>query len=499
MKTWMTHGFDKIIVDMPAPEKLDKEYALYLTKGGKGTCQIVVNNEADTKVSLKANLASGVECNVYSLDHSCKINDGHLHSDPLVPYDGQVMDVKAGISLPFLLDVKADNAGDESVTFDILDAEGKVIDTFTLNLHVWSFSLPREKAFATSAGINRGAIAGFDTDPEAHKAYYDLLLENNICGHSLPYDILDERADAYMSDPNVSSFVIGLWEAKNWTDEKITQYYNKVASNPEWLKKAMIYVIDEPSTEEALAKYHDICARFARLTPGIGVISPFYTNKQMGERMDQVDAMADCTTLWCPKLNLWDESESYTPFLDYTPEKSFGQRFKEFQKRGDTVWSYVCNNPITPYAQLFIDTDGLMHRLMIWQHYQREAAGFLYWGTCSWGPYHSAVGDPINPWENVYNGVGDGYGHLVAGEGFLTYPGAPVGLKEPMPSLRLKILRDALDDIELLLLAEKHLGKEWVMAKTYEATPTLTSYTTPERFVEIRKEIGDALEAVLAK
>ena len=140
-----------------------------------------------------------------------------------------------------------------------------------------------------------------------------------------------------------------------------------------------------------------------------------------------------------------------------------------------------------------------MHRLMIWQLYQRETAGFLYWGTCSWGPYHSTVGDPIDPWENVYNGVGDGYGHRVSGEGFLTYPGAPIGRKEPMASIRLKILRDALDDIELLLLAEKYLGKDWVMAKTYEATPTLTSYTTPERFIEIRKEIGDALEEELNK
>ena len=144
MKTWMTYGFDKIVADKAVPSDLKKEFALYLTKGGKGTCQIVVNNETDTKVSLKANLASGVECNVYSLDHSCKINDGHLHSDPLVPYDGQVMDVKAGISLPFLLDVKADNAGDESVTFDILDAEGKVIDTFTLNLHEEAQSSKRE-------------------------------------------------------------------------------------------------------------------------------------------------------------------------------------------------------------------------------------------------------------------------------------------------------------------------------------------------------------------
>ncbi len=221
------------------------------------------------------------------------------------------------------------------------------------------------------------------------------------------------------------------------------------------------------------------------------------TTPWLTERHGYDPTLADCTTLWCPKLNLWDESESYAPFLDYTPEKSFGQRFKEFQKRGDVVWSYVCNDPISPYAQMFIDTDGLMHRLMIWQHYQRDAAGFLYWGTCSWGPYRTE-GKTLNPWENVYNGVGDVYGNLLAGEGFLVYPGAPVGRKEPMASIRLKILRDALDDIELLLFAEKHLGKDWVMAKVDEATPTLTSYTTPERFVEIRKEIGDALEAALA-
>jgi hypothetical protein len=408
------------------------------------------------------------------------------------------MDVKGGISLPFLLDVKADNAGDTTVTFDVLDADGKVIETFSLNLHVWSFALPTEKAFATSVGINRWHIQRFDSSPESHKPYYDLLLENNICGHTMPYDILDERADAYMSDPNVTSFVIGLWELYGWSDEKILQYYNKVKSNPDWFKKAIIYVIDEPSTEEALTKYRAICKRFAELCPGIGVISPFYTNKQMGEKMDQVDAMAGCTTLWCPKLNLWNDDHSYTPFLDYTPEKSFGERFKDFQKRGDVVWSYVCNAPLSPYGQLFIDTDGLMHRLVIWQHFQRDLSGFLYWGTTSWG-YHG--NDGINPWETPYNGVngcnpGETAGP-VYGEGFLMYPGAAIGREGAIGSIRIKILRDALDDIELLSLASKVLGKEWVMAKVDEATPTLTTYTTHERFVEIRKEIGDAVEAAL--
>ena len=501
MKTWITYGFDKITVDMPAPEKLDKELALYLTKGGKESFQIVVNSDVDTAVSLKMNLASGVECKAYSLDHVHEIK-GHFYTDPAVPYAGEVMNVKAGISLPFLLDVKADNAGDTAITFDLLDAGGKVTETFTVNLHVWSFSLPTEKTFATSVGINRWHIQRFEPEADSHKSYYDLLLEDNICGHTIPYDLLDERADAYMSDPKVTSFVIGLWEAGGWDDERILKYYNKIKSNPVWLKKALFYVIDEPSTEEALEKYHDLCARFARLCPGIGVIAPFYTNNQSGVGRDQVDAMADCTILWCPKLCLWDECQSYTPFLDYTPEKSFGERFKDFQKRGDTVWGYVCNAPLTPYAQLFIDTEGLMQRLMMWQHYQRDITGFLYWGTTSWG-YHG--NDGVNPWDDAYNGVRgcnpgeEANAEPVYGEGFLLYPGAAIGRPGAIGSIRMKILRDALDDIELLVLAEKYLGKEWVMAKVDEATPDLVSYATKERFVEIRKEIGDAIEAAMAK
>lgn len=495
MKAWITHGFDKIVADMPAPEKLEKSITLFFTKGGKGGCHVVVNSDVDTKVSLKAVLPEGVKCKLYSEDHIHEIK-GHLYVDPIVPYDGEVLSVKAGISLPFYVDLEAESAGDHIASLVLCDAEGNVLETLNANIHVWNFALPTEKTFATSVGINRWHIQRFEPEEDSHKSYYDLLLEDNICGHTIPYDLLDERADAYMSDPKVTSFVIGLWEAGGWDDERILKYYNKIKSNPVWFKKALFYVIDEPSNEEALAKYKDLCARFARLCPGIGLIAPFYTNKKMGEKMDQVDAMAPSTVLWCPRLDLWDESHSYTPFLDYTPEKGFGERFKDFQKRGDTVWSYVCNDPISPYAQMFIDTDGLVHRLMIWQHFQRDLSGFLYWGTTSWG-YHG--NDGVNPWETAYNGVADGKGKPVYGEGFYMYPGAAIGRPGAIGSIRMKILRDALDDIELLSLAKKYLGREWVMEKVDEATPTLTTYTTPERFVEIRKEIGDALEAVLAK
>jgi hypothetical protein len=206
--------------------------------------------------------------------------------------------------------------------------------------------------------------------------------------------------------------------------------------------------------------------------------------------------------MWCPKLCLWDDSQSYDRFLDYKPEKTFAERMTEMQNEGDIMWSYVCNAPTAPYAQLFIDTDGVVHRLMMWQHYQRNIEGFLYWGSTAWG-YKTPDMDyykNIDPWKTSYNGVQDGNGNPVYGEGFLFYPGGlSLRMFEPISSIRMKILRDGIDDIEFFYLAEKVLGREWVMNYVNQATPDLTSYVSDSQFANIRIEMGNALEAALKK
>jgi hypothetical protein len=136
----------------------------------------------------------------------------------------------------------------------------------------------------------------------------------------------------------------------------------------------------------------------------------------------------------------------------------------------------------------------------MWQHYQKDCEGFLYWGTTSWG-YHG--NDGVNPWETPYNGVRgcnpgeEANAEPICGEGFLLYPGSAIGREGAIGSIRMKIIRDGLNDVELLSMAEKVFGKDWVMKKADEVSPTLTSYTTPENFIKVRKEIGDALEAAL--
>lgn len=481
MKAWMTYGFNKIVADMPAPSVLKKDFALCLTKGGNGNCQIVVNSDTDTCVTLKTVSCDGVKCEIFTADHILTIND-HQYTDPLIPYCGDAITVKEGLSLPFFLDFKAENAGDYTATFELTENGNKEI--FTVSIHVWSFALPENKSFATACGIGAGDIARYDQSEGIYKRYYDFLLEHGMSAYNLPYDILDPRADEYMSDPRVTSFVV-----PSDGDERVKAYAEKIKSNPVWLEKALFYSIDEPHSLELIETFKEKVTRLRDLAPEIPSIVPVYTNLQVGEGKDQFDEMAPYLDLWCPKLCLWDDCQSYTPFLDYTPEKSFETRINEVMDKGQKVWSYVCNDPITPYSQMYIDTDGLMQRLLAWQHYQRKIIGFLYWGVTCW------VKGEKTSWEEPFNGIGDGQGRPVYGCGYLVYPGNPIGYEGPIATQRLKILRDGLDDVELLSMAEKLFGREWIMVRVHEATPNLTAYTTYERFEEIRKEIGDAVES----
>jgi len=509
VEAWTTHLTDKQLANVkPKDINSGTVYDLYMMRGETEGCQLVIYSNARIK---KAFLDfdsdkyedKNITSQTYILDTALSIKKKEW-TDPAMPYFGRKMAFASKKVIPFVVEfttTKDTPAGDYTYTYEFKDGtSNEVYATFTVKVHVWDIVLPENKTFATSVGINTYQIERFDKGPTMYKKYYDLLLEHNVCAHTMPYDIMSEEAEAYMSDPKVTSFVIGLWSAGGWDDAKLTQYYNRLKENPEWLKKALFYVIDEPTDEEALAKYKAYCDRLGKLCPGIGVIAPFYTNKQFGTNMDQVDAMAPSTILWCPKLCLWDDSQSYDPFLDYKPSKSFAERMAEMQSEGDKMWSYVCNDPIDPYAQLFINTAGVEQRLMMWQHYQRNIEGFLYWGTTSWGYRQKGqvTYNNIDPWETTFNGVRDGNGSPVYGEGFLFYPaGLDMRMFEPVSSIRMKILRDGIDDIEFFYVAEKALGKEWVMNYVDQATPTLTSYVTNEQFAKIRIEMGNAVEAAL--
>ncbi len=496
ISSWITHSYDKLRSDSEAGAL--KKYTVYMSKGETEGCQIAFRPEKDGAFSLK--LVSGDSSLIYGMSSLANkhIIEDKYYTDSTPPYNGEEIALKAGETTPILIEFRtAENtdAGDYNFVFEAVGNDG-VIGEYEITVHVWNFALPVNKTLQTAVGLGKWRIESLHgyCDEELYKAYYDMLLDHGISAYVLPYDILDPRADEYMSDPRVTAFSV-FWEAE---DEKLLQYYNKITSNPEWTKKAFFYPLDEPYKVELLEELKKRCERLIKLCPKIGRTSPFYTDLQLGENTDQVDYMSECINIHCPKLCLYDDRMSYGEYLNYTPEKTFWQRMDDLKSRGDKVWTYVCNAPLKPYAALFVDYPGFWQRAMYWQTYERGATGFLYWSSNAWD-YH---GTRIDPWETVWNSCrGENPGEPsvpVYGEGILFYPGTRVGINGPVSSIRMKIFRDGIEDYELFVLAEKLLGRDFVIKKINEVTPSLTEFTADiDKIALVRKEIGEAIEKAM--
>ncbi len=508
IQAWTMHSFEKTVVNVAPKGEFSTEYTVYLAKGETEGCQVAVYSDKEIKnvmLTLKSGETELIKPAMFSMNKTHRISKKY-YTDSTIPYYGRRLTVEKDVILPFMVEFTTDEntpAGDYEYVYELKDKEGVLYATYNITVHVWDFELPKEKTFATSAGLRSDFISLFNGtyNDDVYAAWYDAVLEHNMSAYYIPYGIFDERGEKYMSDPRVTSFIVTVPtdDDGNILVDELAKIRSRLKENPEWLKKAFFLPLDEPHTAEQLAELREWERQLTELCPEVEIMAPIYTNIQTGAGTDQIDHMESYTDLWCPKLCLWDDSESYGEFLNYTPSKSFEERMNEQIAKGDRMWSYVCNDPDDPYAQLFLDTEGVNQRLLFWQMYQRDVEGFLYWCVNFYGYKSTAKSTPINPWETTNTKVTNGGGLTIYGEGFLFYPGKEVGIGGAVPSIRAKIVRDGIDDIEMFYLAEKYLDKDWLMEKTKEGTPTLTEYTTNDNFAALRIEIGNALEAVLKK
>ena len=137
--------------------------------------------------------------------------------------------------------------------------------------------------------------------------------------------------------------------------------------------------------------------------------------------------------IWCPLWGLWDETTA-----------------RERLELGEELWSYtaLCQGPAgTPWWQ--IDTDPLNFRSPFWLSWKYNITGYLYWSSTYWNAYETAEG----VWKAPY------FRKNFWGEGMLLYPGQPAGIKGFVPSIRLKLYREAMEDYEYMVMAAK-LGKK---------------------------------------
>ena len=363
--------------------------------------------------------------------------------------------------------------------------------------------MPEVMTASAVSGMGPGDIYRFhnnDGEKDYYKEYYDFLLQYHVNAYDLPYDILDERADAYMSDPRVKFFRVSYVG----DDERMVAWYNKLKTNEEWLKKAYFYPYDEPGSASALNDMAGKCARIRQLCPGVKIVVPFFQNVQYDKDRDQIAFMSEYIDIWCPKTFCFtkqtDKAGGKRMLYSASQKKKyteFGQRMSEEVAGGDELWWYVCWEPGLPYLNMYVDMTGLQNKLLFWQQKQYGVSGFLYWSCTFW----ERVEDP---WTNMAT-VGKDYrtgqswlSDKVFGDGSLLYPGTDADVDGACGSFRLEMIRDGMDEFEMLTMLEAAAGKDKADAIISTVSTSVVKFTDDnEAMAAARIQLGNALEEAL--
>lgn len=164
-------------------------------------------------------------------------------------------------------------------------------------------------------------------------------------------------------------------------------------------------------------------------------------------------------------------------------------RVKEVLKKGDTVWSYntLVQDAYSP--KWLIDFDPVNFRIQPGFISQSlDLSGLLYWRVDKW---------PSDPWNNV-NNSGTYSSANYPGEGMLVYPGQQVGVKGVVASMRMKWLRDGVEDYDYVQIL-KELGKgDAAMQTARTVGPDWTNWTRDGNAIETaRKKLGETIDQLM--
>lgn len=396
-----------------------------------------------------------------------------------------------------------------------LTAQGRTAQTLEVALEVLPFALPSTSSLTNSFGLSLYSIAkghGLTPDsPEARsllRRYAETLLRHRVSPHGmsmepiparleggrlkLDFTALEREQGDFLSGrafPNGARFTsIELKEPLKLPDgARATDYWQQVRDHFKargWTAQPFYYAKDEPKPKD----YPVVMAQAERLHTAHGVpvlVTSYYE-----------PSMAKAADILCPNLNCFFE-------------RSGGQTCKKVQtlpelkeKLGSNakVWWYQsCNShgctggptadaevelAYDDWASYMIDHPALSNRAMGPLAFLVGIGGELYFDTV-------AAYQAKSPWVELFQFGGNG-------DGTFFYPATPsLGAKRdaPVESLRLKHLRDGLEDFEYLTLLSregqdglaKSLVRRWVRSG-YELT------LDPTQWAGVRSDAAAALK-----
>lgn len=151
-------------------------------------------------------------------------------------------------------------------------------------------------------------------------------------------------------------------------------------------------------------------------------------------------------------------------------------------------WTYYCCEPQTVFSNSLMAMPSCRTRILGFMLYKYDIKGFLHWGlnfyNCSLSLY------PINPYLTTSSD-----GAHPSGDPFILYPAQ----NGAYPSLRAKVMREGIGDMNLCRTLERYIGREAVVRMIDEAAGgelTLERYPMEDSYIlSLREKMLCEIEA----
>ena len=306
-------------------------------------------------------------------------------------------------------------ADDETVPIDVA-------------LRVYSFALPARVPFPIAAWTSPRWPWGEKMTVEEYRSLLGEFLGHGVDPVSVGKDFLSlDDNDFGILDENLDfCFARGLqlFDIPNpgGKPEKLRPLVEHLRKKG-WIDRALVYSNqDEPDASQFITKNIPFYRKLKSLFPDLRL----YLASEYHPNID------DGCDIW-----LTDLSTGKGP--DFARDHCGGAEF----------WVYYCHLPVRidyrrPLVQapnMQIDNEAIEHRLALWLAWKYDTKGVFIWaGNRQWTEKNTKRNDwEETGWQLPDQPSGFPYAGIHNGNGYLIYPG-------PHPSIRLKVLRDGLED-----------------------------------------------------
>ncbi|MFN0075631.1 MAG: DUF4091 domain-containing protein [Prosthecobacter sp.] len=415
------------------------------------------------------------------------------YPDALVPLDLPAQEFSGDIiNQPFWIDLfvpytAAPGAYFGEVHFKL--ADGSVhIASYTLN--VWDFDLPVVPKLRTSIMTTVRRIAEVhgleykDNTPSlTHlgllNAYYDLLAEHRLSVDQihgsypdastgkLDEDKVERALRKHLLHRHCSTIGLPIWPEWPFNDPLGKDRTAAMSYVAQWMKllakircESRVYVImgdlDEPNNADAYANVRKWGEFFNEVEKTHGVRVPLLITEQPTPEKAAWGALNGAVDIWVPHFSaVWKDMEWAGGKHDIAMRR----------QAGDEVWAYAAlvqmpdewENLHGKPKQLTssfppvwaLDYPAMAHRVIGWLLPKHGITGLTYWDTLF-------AAEGVDVWQDAgtFKTADDA---VYNGDGSFIYPATEKrhGRHAPVASIRLKWLREAVEDYDYLMLARQ--------------------------------------------